>query len=214
MYETILKSLKTKYSSLGLSLAILVAMAKTLEPQVTEESQVETAVAGVEGLLKAFQPELDTHRNAKAEAERKLKELQEKGGGPTQPPKTTETKTEDGEVPEWAKSILESNKELKNELSKLQSEKVVGSRKQVLNELIKTLPENLQKPYNRIDLSSKTDDDFTAFMEEVKGDVEETLKELKASGVRVTPPGSGSGDPNPTAATDDELKAAREAAGV
>jgi len=218
----ILAGLKTKYAHLGFSTQTLTAVATYLAANVKEESQVDTAVAGAEALLKPFQSEADTQRTAnaklvedlkkaKAEAESKLKELEEKGGGNPNP---ANTGGNNEEVPAWAKTLIDANTDLKKELATFKTEKVTGSRKEQLNELIKTLPENFQKPYSRIDLSSKTDDEFIAFMDEVKGEVEETMKEVKSLGYQFTPPGSGSSDPDPTQASKDEVKAALKAAGV
>ena len=55
MFEQILKGLKTKYKDLGLSENVLKATAEFLSGAVKEESEIETAVAGVEGMLKVQQ---------------------------------------------------------------------------------------------------------------------------------------------------------------
>lgn len=50
-------------------------MADYLSKTVTEESQIETAISGVEGLLKAFQGDIDTVRNEKSGLQKQLDEL-------------------------------------------------------------------------------------------------------------------------------------------
>lgn len=81
MKQKILTGLKNKYAHLGLSKEALDGVASVLEKTVKSEDEIETAVSGVEGLLKVFQSESDRERtnyNAlkaiKEELEKKLKE--------------------------------------------------------------------------------------------------------------------------------------------
>ena len=62
MKEKILSVLKTKYSNLGFSQKAFDGVASYLEKTVSDESQIETAVGGVEPLLKVFQAESDRAR--------------------------------------------------------------------------------------------------------------------------------------------------------
>ncbi len=60
-------------------------VADYLSKTVTEESQIEAAIAGVEPLLKAFQGDVDKVRTEKSELQKQYDELkakQEKGGEP------------------------------------------------------------------------------------------------------------------------------------
>lgn len=81
MKQKILTGLKNKYAHLGLSKEALDGVASVLEKTVKSEDEIETAVSGVEGLLKVFQSETDRERTnynalkaAKEELEKKLKE--------------------------------------------------------------------------------------------------------------------------------------------
>lgn len=81
MKQTILTRLKNKYAHLGFSEKALDGFASSIEKNVKSEDEIETAVNGVEGLLKVFQSEADRERtnyNAlkaeKEEIEKKLKE--------------------------------------------------------------------------------------------------------------------------------------------
>lgn len=81
MKQKILTGLKNKYAHLGLSKEALDGVASVLEKTVKSEDEIETAVSGVEGLLKVFQSESDRERTnynalkaAKEELEKKLKE--------------------------------------------------------------------------------------------------------------------------------------------
>lgn len=62
MKEKILVALKTKYSNLGFGAKALDGVASILEKSVTDESQIETAVSGVEPFLKVFQSDADRAR--------------------------------------------------------------------------------------------------------------------------------------------------------
>lgn len=58
MKEKILVALKTKYKTFAFSDKAFEGVADYLFKTVTEESQIETAIGGVERLLKSFQGEI------------------------------------------------------------------------------------------------------------------------------------------------------------
>ena len=62
MKEKILAALKTKYSDLGFKQKVLDGLAASLEKSITDESQIEAAVNGLEETLKVFQPDFDRAR--------------------------------------------------------------------------------------------------------------------------------------------------------
>lgn len=81
MKQKILSALKNKYAHLGLSREALDGVASVLEKTIKSDEEIETAVSGVEGMLKVFQSEADRERTnynalkaAKEEIEKKLKE--------------------------------------------------------------------------------------------------------------------------------------------
>ena len=85
MKTKILSALKTKYANLGFGAKALDGVASVLEKTVTEESQIEDAVNGVEGLLKVFQADNDRQRTEyatlKAQHDDLLKKSQQGNGG-------------------------------------------------------------------------------------------------------------------------------------
>lgn len=85
MKEKILNALKTKYKTFGFSDKAFGGVADFLSKTVTEESQVETAISGVEGLLKSFQGEVDFVRNEKSGLQKELDELKAKQVDPPKP---------------------------------------------------------------------------------------------------------------------------------
>src|SRR5574344_45185 len=96
MKKKILEALKNKYKNLGFSEKAFDGVAAYIEPSVKEDTDIETAIAGVEVLLKAFQGEVDKLRTEKTAAEKAAADLvakvKELGGTPAQTePGGTET---------------------------------------------------------------------------------------------------------------------------
>ena len=140
MFEKILPVLRTKYKDLGLSETILKVMAETLAKSVKEETEIETAVEGVEGQLRIYQSFEDRNRTQQKEIAdlKKSLEAEPKKEEPKEEPKDPKTK-EGEEVPAWAQAIIDSNKVIiekqesidKEKAQKTNSEKLVAK----LNEL-------------------------------------------------------------------------------
>ena len=103
MFEQILKELKTKYKDLGLSENVLKATAEFLSRAVKEESEIETAVAGVEEMLKVQQSIADQNRTYKA----KIEELEKRKTAEPTPKEPKEEPKPNEEMPEWAKKLME-----------------------------------------------------------------------------------------------------------
>lgn len=125
MKDKILVALKTKYKTFGFSDKAFDGVADYLSKTVTEENQIETAIGGVEGLLKSFQGEVDFVRNEKSGLQRQLDELKAKNG-------KTEEKTE--EKPDMAKIIADAVsaavKPLSDKLTQFETEKAQATRQE------------------------------------------------------------------------------------
>lgn len=176
MKERILAALKIKFKNLGFTDKAFEGVAEYLATTVTEEAQIETAIGGVEGLLKAFQGDVDKRVN---DAIIKAKSEQQPKGG-EDPNKGKEPVKGDEEAPAWAKSIIESNKTLADKLNKLEGENISKTRQQQLDAIVGKLPETLRKPYSRISLNDKSEDEFKALLDEVTTEVEGLSTELGA----------------------------------
>lgn len=81
MKETILAALKTKYSNLGFGPKTLDGVADYLAKAVSDDSQIETAITGVEPLLKIFQADADRTRTENNALKTELEELKGKASG-------------------------------------------------------------------------------------------------------------------------------------
>ena len=208
MREKIKKALKTAYAKFGFSEKAFDGVAAYLEPSVKEDADIETAIAGVEGLLKAFQGEADKLRTDKTAAEKRLADLEAKvkelGGAPAQT--EPETNVEDKDTPAWAKALIESNKTLSAKLAALEGDKVSTTRKQKLDAIIGKLPENLRKSYARTPVKDLSDEEFETLTSEISTEVDELIKDNTAKGAVFGRPVGGGQQSKATAkeATDEE----------
>lgn len=162
MKEKILVALKTKYKTFGFSDKAFDGVADYLSKTVTEESQIETAIGGVEGLLKSFQGEVDFVRNEKSGLQKQLDELRAKGGNPNPQPKPEEK-------PDMAKIIADAVsaavKPLSDKLTQFETEKAQETRQEQILAKAKEygIPESQAKRYG-----IPEDADLDTYFKEVK----------------------------------------------
>ncbi|WP_302581620.1 hypothetical protein [Paraprevotella clara] len=184
MKEKILVALKTKYKTFGFSEKAFDGVADYLSKTVTEESQIETAIDGVEGLFKGFQGDVDYVRNEKSGLQKQLDELKKKIENPNPQPKPEEEKKDD--VPAWAQAIIDSNKTLSEKLAGYEQERVQAQRNAQVSAKAKEygIPETLVPMLN-----IPSDADLDTFMKDAK-------QTFVNAGLQSVPPGSG--DPKPT----------------
>ena len=182
MKEKILVALKTKYKTFGFGDKAFDGVADYLSKTVREESQIETAISGVEGLLKAFQGDIDTVRNEKSGLQKQLDELKNKienpNPNPNPNPKPEEKKDD---VPAWAQALIDSNKSLSDKLTQFETEKAQATRSQQILAKAKEygIPENYAKR-----CAIKDDEDLDAYFKDLK-------QEFANDGFKgVTPPES------------------------
>lgn len=167
MKEKILAQLKTKYKNLGVSDKVLEGIAEMLAVTTTEEGNIETAVGGVETLLKGFQSDAD-----KRVTDAVAKVKQPKAPEAPEPPKDEPPKeTKDDDMPAWAKTLL-------TKVEAFETSKVSSTRKQILEQKLEkanpTLKAKILKDFER--MSFETDEDFTAYVTETETDLGELLK--------------------------------------
>lgn len=146
MKEKILVALKTKYKTFGFGDKAFDGVADYLSKTVTEESQIETAISGVEGLLKSFQGDIDTVRNAKSGLQKELDELKKK----IENADKDKDKDKDKEVPAWAQALIDSNKTLSEKLTAYEAEKAQAQRNSQISAVAKKygIPEFMLKDRN------------------------------------------------------------------
>lgn len=94
-----------------------------------------------------------------------------------------------------------------SEIAAMKLGKVTETRKAKVNELIKDLTEAERRPYSRILVDSMTDEEFNAYLEEVKADAQNIAEEKAANGASFLPPlGGNNGGGQPKEPSDAEIE--------
>lgn len=186
IYNALLAALKAKFE--GVSDAVLDRVIKSkFGKTVTTTEQVETAVAGV-----TWQSIIDSYGDSRAteaqvtavsnyEKKHGLKDGVKIGGGEhiePQPPKTEQ----DGDMPAWAKALVDSNKALTDKLNTLEGDRITASRKAKLSAVVEKLPETLRKAYERTPVDKITDEEFETLLGEITTEVDGLATTVQAKG--------------------------------
>ena len=164
MKGKILVALKTKYKTFGFGDKAFDGVADYLSKTVTEESQIETAISGVEGLLKAFQGDIDTVRNEKSGLQKQLDELKTKIENPNpNPDPKPEDKADMATI--IANVVSAAVKPLSDELAQFKAEKSQATRQEQVMTKAKEygIPETFAKRYAIPD-----DADLDTYFKDVK----------------------------------------------
>ena len=164
MKEKILVALKTKYKTFGFGDKAFDGVADYLSKTVAEESQIETAISGVEGLLKAFQGDIDTVRNEKSGLQKQLDELKTKIENPNPNPNPNpEDKADMATI--IANAVSAAVKPLSDELAQFKAEKLQATRQEQIMAKAKEygIPENYAKR-----CAIKDDEDLDAYFKDLK----------------------------------------------
>lgn len=181
MKGKILVALKTKYKTFGFGDKAFDGVADYLSKTVTEESQIETAISGVEGLLKAFQGDIDTVRNEKSGLQKQLDELKNKIENPNPNPNPNPEDKKDDMATIIANAVSAAVKPLSDELAQFKAEKSQATRQEQIMAKAKEygIPETFAKRYAIPD-----DADLDIYFKDAK----QELANIGFSGV--TPPES------------------------
>lgn len=164
MKGKILVALKTKYKTFGFGDKAFDGVADYLSKTVTEESQIETAISRVEGLLKAFQGDIDTVRNEKSGLQKQLDELKTKIENPNpNPDPKPEDKADMATI--IANAVSAAVKPLSGKLAQFETEKSQATRQEQVMAKAKEygIPETFAKRYAIPD-----DADLDTYFKDVK----------------------------------------------
>ena len=189
MRKELFDALKAKFP--GVNANVLNRIADKLAKTVTTAEQVATAVAGV---TQEFIDIIESYGDSRAtEAQQTavhnyeqrygLKDgvkLENGGGTGGEHGTETEKNKSAGEgaeaVPEWAKTLIDTNKALSERIAKMETERTTTTRKQQLNEVIGKLPENLRKGYERTPVDNITDEEFHSLIGDITKEVDGIVK--------------------------------------
>nr|DAL00407.1 MAG TPA: hypothetical protein [Caudoviricetes sp.] len=189
MFEQILKELKTKYKDLGLSENVLKATAEFLGGAVKEESEIESAVAGVEGMLKVQQSIADQNRTYKA----KIEELEKRKTAEPTPKEPKEEPKPNEEMPEWAKKLMEGFTAVSQKVEGFEKDKQNLSNEQKLISKLKELGVN--ENFYKLQIAGRTfqnDEEIEIFANSVKDAEAGFLQQLNDTKLGdVNPPSFG-----------------------
>lgn len=211
MEKKILEALTEKYS--GVKESILRRVATKLAKTVEKEDDIATAVEGAfADVLEAYgdQRATDATKTAVLNYEKKhnLKDGKAISGDE---PDDEPTKGENGgdDAPAWAKKLMDANEALQKRLDQLDGERTQNSRKSIIDKLIEPLPASIRKAYQRQQLSSMSEEEFTALQDEIKAEVDEINSDLSAKGAIFGKPAATGGrtDSNKGKASDAEADA-------
>ena len=178
--EQILAGLQQKFA--GVDTAILTRIATKKAEGVTDETKVNSIVEGI-----SFSDVLNSYGDFRAGDASKTavtnyeKRHNLKDGKPIETTTTTKTEENKDDVPAWAQALIDSNKNLSDKLTQLETEKAQTTRSQQILAKAKEygIPENYAKR-----CAIKDDEDLDAYFKDLK-------QEFANDGFKgVTPPES------------------------
>lgn len=226
MRQQILDALKTKFA--GVSDKILGRIADKLAKTVTTQEQVQTAVDGV-----TFQQVLESYGDSRAteasqtavrnyETTHGLKDGKVvKKADDDDDDKNKGKGDGDEDIPKWAQALIESNKNLAEQVKTMQGEKITASRREQLSKIISALPPAVKKAYERTPVDTLSDEEFETLKSEITTEAAEIAKETASKGVVFGKPTiqggtktQQSGNGGEKEATDDEAKAVVDKLGI
>lgn len=217
MYQQILEALKDKFKDVNDN--VLNRVAKTIAKTAVTAEQVKDAVDGytLQQVIDAYSDSRATEatqtaiRNYEQKYELKngVKIEQEDGHKDEQITNKNINHQTGGSIqtPAWAQTLIESNKALTERLNKMEGERTTNSRKQQLSEIVKQLPEALQKPYEHIMLDKLTDEEFVTLANDVTTEVNGITNDIKAKGAVFGRPTNSQQGGSQTELTEDQQKA-------
>lgn len=196
MKEKILSAIKAKIGKTDISDKTLNAYVDVIAAQITDESQIETAIAPSIVALKEIQANINSvAANAAKTKETELKSAEEAAKKAAEDAAKKAAETGGEETPAWAKSILESNKALNDRLAAIEGEKVQQTHSQKLAEKLKDVPDWHKNPI----ISGRTfkdDSEVESFAESVLTNWGVAKQSLANQGFQdATPPEQGAGVP-------------------
>lgn len=175
--QIILTALQTKYP--GVDAKILGRIAKKTAKTANSEDEAKTIADGI-----TLQQIIDSHADYRAtEATQNAVRNYEtkhgiKDGKPVAP--ANQTPPEGGaqtppaeEIPAWAKQLIADNKAQRDEIAALRAERTTTSRLEQFRAAIASAPDKIRARYEKdfSRLTFKDDEDFNAYLEEIKPDI-------------------------------------------
>lgn len=193
MKVKLLSALKTKYNNLGFGDKAFDGVADYLSKTVTEENQIETAISGVEGLLKAFQGDIDKVRGEKTELQKKYDEL-EKNKSDKKDDKKDDSNPDE---PAWFKAYREKQETeqtaLKQEIEGFKKKETQTGYSEKLKTALKekNIPEGY---YSKRNLVIESDEQLQTVTAEIESDWTNFRQDQINAGVMIDVPAPSGGN--------------------
>lgn len=170
MKKKVLEALKNKYSNLGFGEKAFDGVADFLSNNIEKEEDIAEKVNGVEGLLKAFQGDLDKARGEKSQLQKKLDEL------------TKQTPSEEKEKPAEESLVEKKLRELEETIQKLQGNEIHKSRQSSLDEVLKGTSEGFGKVVRSSfeHIKNSSEEDYNNWIEGIKVNAKENIESQAA----------------------------------
>lgn len=201
MKEKILAAIKAKFPAINLSKKRLEQIAAKIETKVIDD---ETKIDAALDQYNDFNPLADI---AKADDAQRNLEAKLKAAAQQKPEKVDPLPDPiDADTPAWAKTLLESNKQLAESVQKLEGEKKQSSMMKSIGEKLKEVPATY---WNKRSIPQK-DEDVEAFITEVQNDYKSFSQELAEKGLAHLPIPPGGAPPVKKEAVSPEIKAYAE----
>lgn len=191
MEKQILDELKTKFE--GVSETILAKMAKRLADggKTAEDAKSVT----FQQILESYGDSRATDATKTAVANYEKKHgLKDGEKVQKEDPKPNPEPEPNNDIPAWAQAIIDANKALTEKVAAMSGEKLAETRKRQLNEKLGSLPAELRKGYERIQLETMEEDAFNSFLTEVGEEVQGIEKATQVKGAvfgKPTPQAAG-----------------------
>lgn len=204
----ILSALQTKFTGVDDKILSRIAKKYAKTATGTTEADAKTIVDGI-----SLQQVIESHADYRATEASKTavqnyetKHHLREGKPIATPPKATSATDpatdpapkggqKEEETPAWAKTIIEDNKALREELESFKKEKTTNSRLAQFKEAIKSLPDKFKERYEKdfSRLAFKDEEDFNSYLEEIAPDIAEIATQVSITGAKVTQPLGGKG---------------------
>lgn len=194
MKEKLIAALKTKYKNLGFGDKAFDGVAEYLSKTVTEENQIETAIAGVEPILKSVQGDIDKVRTEKTELQKKIDELEKRV--PKQDPPKNDPPAGDPNEPTWFKAYREKQEAEATALKmKIEGFEKKETQSGYLSKLKASLKEKgvPEVYWTKRNLSIESDEQLTTIATEIETDYTGFRQEMVNAGVMIDIPKSTDG---------------------
>ncbi|MDR0619173.1 MAG: hypothetical protein LBG17_04675 [Bacteroidales bacterium] len=217
MKQKILDALKAKFT--GVSDIILGGIAEKLAKTATTEESVTTAVEGVtfQSILEQYGDSRATQASNTAISNYEKKHNLKDGKAAPQPapqpapipvPQPNPQPAQGGDTPQdiltAINKIVAAINPLTDRISALEGARTTETRRGKLNDILSKLPEQLRKPYARMDISGLSDEDFAAALTEVSSEIEGIMALDKSKGAAFEFPSQGKNGNNTASKPSDE----------